>query len=91
MAAIPADEHMRRRRANNKEKKHGLRKPTHWTPHSPTLITAGVENDEVLLDIFIGGKFKGVGCGVEWHYGSEEQAKKHRHVVSQISLSHGAY
>lgn len=38
----------------------GGMKLTHWTPHPPALITAGIKDDEVLFDIFIGGKFKGV-------------------------------
>jgi hypothetical protein len=45
-------------------------KLTHRTPHPPTLITAGIKDDEVLFDIFIGGKFKGVWRSIEWHYGS---------------------
>jgi hypothetical protein len=35
-------------------------KLTHRTPHPPILITAGVKDDEVFFDVFIGGKFKGV-------------------------------
>lgn len=34
-------------------------KPTHRTPHSPTLITARVEDHKILIDTFVGGKFKG--------------------------------
>jgi hypothetical protein len=49
------------------------RNQTHRTPHSPTLITAGVEDNKILNDTFIGGKFKGVWHCVEWHYGSAEK------------------
>jgi hypothetical protein len=46
--------------------------PTHRTPHSPTLITAGVEDDEILVDAFVGGKSKGIWHRVEWHYGGAQ-------------------
>jgi len=48
----------------------GGMKLTHRTPHPPTLITAGIKDDEVLFDILIGGKFKGVWRSIDWHYGT---------------------
>jgi hypothetical protein len=53
----------------------GIMKLTHGTPHSPTLITAGVKYDKNVFDIFIGGKFKGVKCSIERHYGSARARK----------------
>jgi len=53
----------------------GARTPTDRTPQSPTLITAGVEDYEVLPDIFIGGRFKGTLCDIERHYGSAAGAE----------------
>jgi len=50
-------------------------KLTHGTPHSPTFITAGVKYDKVFFDIFIGGKFKGVKCSIERHYGNARGKK----------------
>ena len=65
-------------------------KLTHRTPHSPTLITAGVKDGEVFFDIFIGGKFKGIECGVEWHYGSaraEAQLKTRQPLKAEGSVT----
>jgi hypothetical protein len=53
----------------------GAIKLTHRTPHSSTLITAGIKYDKILFDIFIGGKFKGVKCGIERHYGRDREGQ----------------
>lgn len=62
-------------------------KLTHGTPHSPTLITAGVKYDKKFFDVFIGGKFKGDKSSIERHYGRARAGQERQLKTGPFPLS----